>query len=324
MTLAKVGCIIIGGNKVLYQEVRAIKVYEYGAGKIPKGKRVIALGFFDGVHLGHREILKRAVSEAKALGIPSAVFTFLSESVGLKGEKRIYSTKEKLSLISECGIDEAIVADFSSVKSVSAEDFIEKVLVGALGCAIALSGADFRFGKGALGDTSLLSTLLESHGASLICPDYVMADGEKISSTRIKNLILLGRVKEAAELLGSPYSVTSEVQRGLGLGKTFGFPTVNTEIAPGAVSLRNGVYSCRVLTGEKNYKAIANVGTCPTVGEREKHIETFILDFDGNLYGEEILISFLDFIREEKKFDSIEQLKMQINIDITAAFGNKE
>ena len=304
--------------------MRAIKIYEYESGKILPKKRVIALGFFDGVHLGHREILKRAVSEAKALGIPSAVFTFLSESEGLKDEKRIYPTKKKLSLIAECGIDEAIVADFSSVKSVSAENFIENILVGELGCAVALSGEDFRFGKGALGNTALLSATLKSHGASLICPDYVMAGGEKISSSRIKNLILLGKVKEAAELLGAPYSVTSEVKRGLGLGKSFGFPTVNTEISRGTLSLKNGVYACRTATGEKSYKAIANVGTCPTVGDREKHIETFILDFDGNLYGEEISISFLDFIREEKKFESVEELKMQINIDINAAFGDKE
>ena len=304
--------------------MRAILIYEYEPGKSLTGKRVIALGFFDGVHLGHREILNRAVSEGKRLSLPSAVFTFYSESVGFKGGKRIYSTKEKLDLISECGIDEVIVADFNSVKSISAENFITKTLIEELGCALALSGRDFRFGRGALGNTEILQNILRECGAELICPDYVENDGEKISSSRVKELLTSGNVKKAHELLGSPYFVKSKVRRGLGLAKSFGFPTVNTEIEDNSAHLLNGVYKCTAQVGQNVYDAITNVGTCPTVCDREKHIETYIIGYEGDLYGEEIKINFLDFIREEKKFDNIEQLKTQINIDINAAFGNKE
>ena len=301
-----------------------MKVYEYERGKALLGKRVIALGFFDGVHLGHREILKRAVSEAKKLSLPSAVFTFSSENENIKGEGRIYSTKEKLALLSEFGVDEVIISDFDALKSISADDFICEILVGELGCAIALSGKDFRFGNGALGDTELLAAALKKEGALLICPDEVRADGEKISSSRIKKLLISGDVKKANELLGRPYSLSSEVKKGLGLGKSFGFPTVNTEIEKGLVSLRAGVYKCEVKIGKKKYNAIANVGTCPTVSDREKHTETYIIDFTGDLYGEKIVISFLDFIREEKKFETVEQLQKQIKLDINSSFDKEE
>ncbi len=304
--------------------MRAILIREYEPGKCFAGKRVVALGFFDGVHLGHREILKRAVCEAKKRSLPSAVFTFYSESDGIKGEERIYSTKEKLSLISECGIDEVIISDFNAVRSLSAEDFIRKTLIEGLGASVALSGKDFRFGKGALGNTEMLACSLGALGAELICPEDVEIDGEKISSTRVKELLRSGSVKRAAELLGAPYFVKSTVKRGLGLGRGFGFPTVNIEMEKNAVSLPSGVYKCRAEAAGLSYKAITNVGSCPTVSDREKHIETYIIGYEGDLYGEKISVSFLDFIRPEKKFDSVEQLKMQINIDINTALGNEE
>ena len=304
--------------------MRAIKVYNYIPEKKLEGKRVIALGFFDGVHLGHREIIRNAVEEAKKLSIPSAVFTFSSESKGIKDESRIYSTENKLALIEELGIDEAIVADFGAVKNVSASDFVTDILLGELGCAIALSGEDFRFGKGAWGNTELLRELLAAKGAALICPDAVMQDGEKISSSRIKKLLTLGKVKKAAELLGAPYFVKSEVKRGLGLGKSFGFPTVNTEIKEGEISLISGVYKCKAYIDGKAYDALSNVGTCPTVSERKKHIETYVLGFSGDLYGDSITVNFLDFVRPEMKFESINQLIMQIKLDIINTFRSED
>ena len=304
--------------------MRAIRIYEYVPGVKITGKRVIALGFFDGVHLGHREILRRAAAEAKRLSLPSAVFTFYSESEGLKGEKRIYPTSDKIALVSECGIDEVILADFAEVKSLSADDFIRKTLTEDLGCALALSGKDFRFGSKAAGDTSFLKETLTSLGADLICPEDVKADGEKISSSKVKSLLEAGNVRAASLLLGSPYFVKSEVKKGLGLGRSFGFPTVNTEIDSGLITLPAGVYKCKVRTDAASFNALTNVGTCPTVSDREKHMETYILGYDGNLYGEKITISFLDFIRSEKRFSSIEELKKQIKVDIITSFGNEE
>lgn len=304
--------------------MRAIKIYNYIPGNRLDGKRVIALGFFDGVHLGHREIIRSAVTMAQKLSLPSAVFTFISESEGIKGDGRIYSTEKKLALIEQLGIDEAIVADFGAVKNVSASDFVTDILLGELGCAMALSGDDFRFGKGALGNTEMLRELLQKNGANLISPSEVREGGEKISSSRIKKLLSFGNVRKAAELLGSPYFVRSEVRHGLGLGKSFGYPTVNTEIEEGEISLLSGVYKCSADIGTKTYDALSNVGTCPTVGDRKKHIETYILGFNGDLYGQSITINFLDFIRPEMKFESANQLIMQIKLDITNTFHSED
>lgn len=304
--------------------MRAITVYNYKPkAKLP-GKRVVALGYFDGVHRGHREILKAASKEAKALGAVASVFTFATDANNFKGEKKIYSNEKKINLISECGIDEIIIADFEEVKSISAEDFISQTLVEELGCVLAVSGKDFRFGHKALGDTELLRKSIENFGARLICPSDVEEDGEKISSSRIKKLLSEGNVKKAGELLGAPYFVQNKVRRGLGLGKSFGFPTVNTEIEASQISLPNGVYKCICEIDKKNYDALTNVGICPTVSSREKHMETYILGCNENLYDKEIKICFLDFVRPEKKFESTESLIMQIKADINAAFDRNE
>ena len=301
-----------------------MKIYKYSPGDAIPEKRVIALGFFDGVHRGHRAILEAAVKESERLSLPSAVFTFFSESDGLKGAKRIYGTDEKIRLAEKCGIDEIILADFNAVRNISAADFAEKILISELGCATALCGTDFRFGKGALGDVSLLRSILNEGGAALITPAAVCDGGDKISSSFIKKLLGEGKVKRAAELLGEPYSVLGEIRHGLGLGKKFGFPTVNTEISESEPDLPSGVYKCSVEIDGKDYGALTNVGTCPTVGKREKHRETYIIGYCSDAYGMKVRISFLDFIREEKKFDSAEELTNQINEDIKKAFGSED
>ena len=303
--------------------MRAIRVYGFTEKTELSGKRVIALGFFDGVHRGHRRIIERAREEARMRSLPSAVFTFSGESFSHKGG-HIYTTEEKLKIISDMGIDEAIVADFSEMKSQSAEDFVKDTLLSRLGCAVALSGEDFRFGRGAMGDVALLSSLLKEGGAILICPEAVTENGRKISSTEVRELLASGRVREAASLLGAPYFVTSKVRRGLGLGKSFGFPTVNADTRVGGADILSGVYKCAVRVEGKEYPAIANVGICPTVSNREKHIEAYLFGYSGDLYGKNIRIEFLDFIRPEIKFNSKEELIMQIKLDINKTFNKEE
>ena len=298
-------------------------VHDYKDGKRLTGKRVIALGFFDGVHKGHREILSAARREADRLSLPCSVFTFRSEGADFKGDK-IYSTENKLLLLESIGIDEVILADFEKLKEISAEDFVERILIAELGCKTALCGEDFRFGKGALGGVSLLKKMSEKLGLGLIIHGEVQADGEKISSSRIKKLLSEGNVKKAAELMGEPFFSVGEVKRGLGLGKSFGFPTVNTEIEDREVSLLSGVYKCSCEVNGKTYNALTNVGVCPTVGERKKHMETYILGCNEELYGKKIKIKFLDFVRKEKKFESAEQLIMQIKLDINKTFGSEK
>lgn len=301
-----------------------MKIYDYAPGKSIPGKRVIALGFFDGVHRGHRAIIESAKEIAAKNGLPSAIFTFRAENTELKDDSRIYSTQKKLSIFEELEVDEVILTDFVKVKYVTAESFISDILVREFGCSVAVSGEDFRFGQKAMGNTELLGRRLSELGAVLVCPDAILEDGEKISSTRIKRLLSLGKVSDAARLLGKPYFICSEVKRGLGKGRSFGFPTVNTELSDGEISLRSGVYKCRAILGLKTYDAISNVGICPTVSERNKHTETYILGYEGNLYGKYITIEFLDFIRPEMKFNSEKELIMQIKLDIKNNFNSED
>ena len=303
--------------------MRALRIYNYKPKSALCGKRVIALGFFDGVHRGHRRILSTAKKKAEENSLPCAVFTFSGEEFLLKGG-HIYSTEQKLSILSELGIDEVILADFSDVKSTSAEDFVTEILLADLGCAIAISGEDFRFGKGALGDTLLLSSVLADRGASLICPEEVTENGRKISSTAIRELLKNGKIREANAYLGAPYFMTGEVKRGLGLGKGFGFPTLNFNIDERGIDILSGVYKCVCRADGKEYRAIANIGICPTVSERNKHVEAYLLDYSGDLYGKTVRLEILDFIRPEIKFNSKEELIMQIKLDINNTFKTEE
>ncbi len=320
LTIAAFRCIIVKPKR---KEVRAIKIYEYKKGEAIPGKRVVALGLFDGVHKGHRKIIECAVSEAKKKGLSSAVFTFCDDK-RLKGGVRIYGAEEKYELIKSLGADEIIVAGFEDISDTSAEDFIKTVLVSELGSVLCVSGRDFRFGKGALGDALLLEKGMKSLGADSVCVSDVTEGRVKVSSSEIKRLLSLGEVKEAATLLSEPYFVIAEIKRGMGLGKTLGFPTVNTEVHEGCVSLMNGVYYTLAEINGKKYQSLTNVGRCPTVGERKIHRETYIMDFVGEIYGGRVKISFIEFLRPEIKFSSVEELKKQIKVDVDAVVGKTE
>ena len=294
-----------------------MKIYEYPLSSKISGERVIALGFFDGVHIGHRQILKRACELSRSLGIPSAVFTFPSEAALPKSSgERLYDTKEKISLISECGIDEIIIADFDFVKAKTPEDFIIDILIGELGCRTALSGRDFRFGKNAEGNTSLLEKILLENGRGFIAEDDVKINSEKASTTQIKEYLADGKINLANEMLGSPYYTKAEVHHGRGVGNSLGFPTINTDIGGRVAFLRAGVYKTDVEIDGISYPALTNVGSCPTFGSFPAHAESFIFDYSGDLYGKEVKIFFISYIREEKKFASPKELTEQITRDI--------
>ena len=303
-----------------------MRTFEYKFGDIlPKENTAIALGYFDGVHLAHREIISLTVKEARARGLTPAVFTFSAEETRFKASAtRIYPTRTKLSILEELGIEVAIIADFPSVASLSPEEFVSEVLIGACGMRLAVSGYNFRFGRGASGSVKDLTALSSALGAECLLLEERCLAGEPISSTRIRRALESGEVKLATELLGAPYKMGGRVERGRGVGHKLGFPTVNTSIPEGAVKMKNGVYKTAVTVGGATYPAITNVGTCPTFEERETHAETFIKDFSGDLYGKDVEVLFLDFIREERRFDSPDELIMQINIDKSIAFGENE
>ena len=293
-----------------------VKIIEY---KYPEQlglkNLALALGYFDGVHVGHRELISMLVREARAKGLSPYVLTFAdSLSKTKKSQSIIYNTEEKNKIFEALGVDGVIVADFFSVASLSPEGFVKEVLIDSFGAELAISGYNFRFGKGAAADSSMLVELMCAYGKCAIILSEQKIDGKPLSATIIRGLIFEGRLDEATRMLGIPYSIRGTVEKGLGLGKAYGFPTVNLPLRENS-PLAVGVYRTAVLVDGKLYTGITNVGKCPTVAEREVHAETLIADFDGNLYGKEIRIFFLGYLRPEKKFDSVDELREQIYLD---------
>ena len=293
-----------------------MKVYEYGKDMIsnPKGC-VITLGFFDGVHIAHRDLIDTARAAAKKEGIPFGIFTFKSESGIKSNAKRIYTTKEKLDIFEEIGVDFTVIAEFSAISHLTAEQFVKEVLIDSLNCRVAVAGFNFRYGKGAVGNSETLLADMKVNGRECIIRDEMMLDGVTVSATLIRNLLSDGEIKRANRLLGRPYSIYGRVSHGNGVGKNLGFPTVNTDFSDNNVPLKRGVYRSALLLDEKIYPALTNVGTCPTFEERQLHAETYILNFDGDVYNKEITLYILDFIREERRFATAEELKKQIIVD---------
>ena len=292
-----------------------MKIYEYTPGaQIDAKDTAIALGFFDGIHLAHRKLLEQTRKIAKAENLVFAVFTFPSEDK-FKGEEAIYSTEQKMAILESLGVEAVILASFKAVSEISAQSFVKNSLISDMHCRAAVAGYDFRFGKGAVGNAELLSSLLSSSGAKCIIEEEMRIDGEKISTTRIKALLKEGNVEEAKRFLGAPFFIKSKVRHGLGLGRKLGFPTVNTEFNGNSIPLKQGVYRTATKIGGKLYSSVTNVGTCPTFEARNVHSETFIIDFSNAIYEEEICIYFLGFLRDEKKFNDKNELIMQINVD---------
>lgn len=290
--------------------------YSYPAGKPVLEKMCYALGFFDGVHIGHRKLILECVKRAHMLGLSAAVFTFPSESDGIKiGDKRLYSTRDKLYLLESLGIECTVVADFSSVASLSPEDFIKNVLIGELGCEFALSGEGFRFGARASGDVALLRRgLCDAGYGSDVVLDVAHGD-TPASSTRIREALANCDIGLANEMLSEPFFVRGVVEHGRGQGRVFGIPTVNIALPDGFL-LPAGVYKTELDIDGRAYTCLTNVGTCPSFGERQKHTETLILGYSGDLYERELVLKFLEYIRDERMFPSAEELKKQIDSDI--------
>ncbi len=295
-------------------------VTEYRTGVTLPGKRVVALGFFDGVHAGHRALLARAKAEAEARGAEFAVFTFYAEDPALKGGKnRLYATADKQRLLEECGVGQVIYARLCEVGGMSGEAFVNRVLIEAFGCSLAVCGYNFRFGAGAACGAKTLAELTRLAGCDCIVVDEYRQGGAEISSTGIKELLSAGDVARANRALGKPYFLRGKVSRGRGLGHTFGYPTLNLPFAAGTFVPRHGVYVSAVTVGGETYPALTDVGTCPTFGAREAHSETYLLAGGADWYGEVATVSLLAFLRDEESFPTAEELMAQIGRDVAAA-----
>jgi len=277
-------------------------------------KTVFALGFFDGVHLGHRAVIEGAVAKAKELGFFSAVFTFTS---GKKTEKgSIYPLNRRLELFEEMGVDFALVPDFSEFSSLSPKEFLD-TLKNNFKAAAFCCGENFRYGKNASGDINSLKDYAEGNNCEVIIKEAVEFKNERVSSSRIRELFLEGNISEANSMLGREYSIKGKVIKGKQLGSKILYPTINLPLFEGRAPLKRGVYSSETKIDGKRYKSITNIGICPTVkNEGRLSFETYILDEELSLYDRDAEVFLKRFIREEKKFENTEQLKKQIAQDI--------
>lgn len=289
----------------------------HGINQIRKFRKpVVAMGVFDGVHLGHRSILKAAVSKAHSIKGTSVVLTFWPHP---QKEESLYSLEHRLRLIEELGIDACVVINFNqNFAKISAQDFIRNILVHKLGACFIYVGKNFRFGKQALGDFKQLEISSKQYNFKLRVFDVVKKNNKAISSTYIRKLIKEGKLQAAKVLLMHPVSILGTVVRGDFLGRRIGFPTANInphhEVIP-----PNGVYAARIIFNNNKFKGICYIGTKPTVTTKKMtHIEAHIFNFHKNIYAKFLEIQFIKKIREEEKFDSLSALTSQIKKDINS------
>lgn len=282
-------------------------------------KTAVALGLFDGVHLGHRAVLRAACEQRKNGLVPSA-FTFEPGSVLRKAggaSGYIYGQRAKIRLLNECGVVRTDFPPFDTVCGLSGEEFASRILHERMNAAYVCCGNNFRFGRGASCGVDELRGLGQRFGFFVdIVPD-VEFGGETVSSSRIRELLLSGDITSANELLGCGYFISAEVADGNHIGRTIGFPTINQHFAEGQLVPRYGVYSTDVTVNGHDYKAVTDIGVKPTVGGVTRPLaETHIIGFEGDIYGETVDVRFRGFIRPETKFGSLEELKEQIAADI--------
>ena len=277
----------------------------------PEGELAAALGSFDGLHLGHRQVIGNTLS---APGLRPAVITFQqnpSFSLQKKPVPLLTTNEQKLALLEEMGVEVVYLLSFEQIRDMEPEDFVEALYrvcrVRALSC-----GFNFRFGKNGRGDAGLLKELCREKGIELSVTPPVSVAGETVSSTRIRACLEQGDVQQAGQLLGRPFGYDFEVTHGRQLGRTWGTPTINQPFPAGYVLPRFGVYASLVEVEGQKYYGVTNIGVKPTVGSDCALSETWIPEFSGDLYGKKVPVELLDFIRPERKFDSLDQLKNEI------------
>lgn len=283
-------------------------------------KTAIAIGKFDGIHLGHKKLLK-LILDQKQDGLKATVFTFEpSPEEFFVGHpvKQLFTRNEKRKAFEAMGID--ILVEFplnAQTAATPPEDFVKSILVEDLKADYIAAGCDVSFGDKGRGDQHLLKSMSRELGFELCLIDKVMLDGEEVSSTRVRNQVADGNIPMAKRLLGSDYSISGIVEHGNHLGSTIGVPTVNVLPPVGKLLPPFGVYSSIVVVGDRVFKGLTNIGRKPTVSSNNQvGVETYIYDFDEDVYGKFIEVKLCEFRRPEMKFESVEKLKAQMKKDI--------
>ena len=278
-------------------------------------KTIYALGFFDGVHLGHQALLTACRHLAQRTGCAAGAVTFTAHPESLvqgKAPMLINSIQDRGWLLLGLGMMQLVELPFDTqLRSMAWQDFLQ-MLRRDHGAAGFVCGDDFRFGFGGEGNAQRLGDYCRENGLPWAVVPAQSCDGVRVSSTHIRELLAQGRMEEATRFLGHPHVLSGKVIPGRQLGRTLGVPTANLEIPEGLVALRHGVYACKATVDGNIYLAVTNVGNRPTVGGHHTTVEPWLLDFDGDLYGKPLTLAFHRFLRPEEKFDSLEDLKAEI------------
>ena len=284
---------------------------------------VLTIGNFDGVHIGHQEILKKLVKKAKELGLPSLVISFsvTPETFFGRPKARINNFRDKHLLLESLGVDKHLLIRFNkSFSELKASDLVNKVLVEKTGVRHCFVGDDFRFGKGREGDFSMLKKMSLENNFALQKINGVSIGGLRVSSSEIRKMLTKGDFKSAEIFLGRPFSISGKVAHGAQIGRTIGFQTANIGIKR-RLSPVLGVYSVHIEHSSKTYTGVCNVGKRPTLGGTKTLLEVFVFDFDQEIYGENFNVIFRQKCRNEIKFGSFDELKKQIEKDVEKSRG---
>ena len=282
---------------------------------------VVALGTFDGCHIGHMSVLRSACLMAKELRTKSIAYTFdiIPRSLFDKKLKNIMTLEEKIKFIRKSDVDYIAIEDFTCIKELEGGAFVESILLNKLHAKGVVCGYDYKFGKNASNNVNDLKNIVKKVGGRVeICPQVSVND-VAVSSTLIREKIQNGQVEEILAL-SSPYSVYAQVKEGKKLGRTIGIPTINQIIPENKIAPKRGVYITECEIGEDVYCSVTNVGVRPTVeNEGDENMETFIIGYEGNLYHSYIRVNFYKRIRDEIKFSSLDMLKEQLDRDVKTA-----
>lgn len=297
-----------------------------GLEEFPSGLKnvVLTIGNFDGVHLGHRKILKAVREKADALGGTAVAMTFEPHPMKVLQPDRhlrlITQNDEKARVMKRFGMDAVCFVDFDrAFASIEPDRFIEDVLVGKIGVKELVVGYNYAFGKGKKGTTELLRRRGRKHGFGLKIVRQATLNGDVVSSSRIRSLIAWGRVCEASLYLGRPYMISGEVIKGAGRGaRLLGTPTANISTASELMP-KEGVYVVKARFDKREYEGVMNIGKNPTFDGAKQSYEVHIFDYNGDMLGKELKVYFIDRIRDEKTFSGVDALKEQIRIDILKA-----
>jgi riboflavin kinase / FMN adenylyltransferase len=291
----------------------------------PESKTVVTMGNFDGIHLGHQALVGNAVAEARKCGAKSLVFTFEPHPLKLlapeRAPKMILNHQDKMDILRALGVDIVIVQNFDrDFANIQAEDFVGRYFIERLNLSKIWLGRDLRFGRGREGGVEDLIRWGGEQGFDVGIVEPILVEGTRISSSRIRQLIGEGRVNEVEPMLGRYHFISGNVVNGHRRGRELGFPTANlvttTEVVPG-----DGIYATLMELKNRRWLSVSSVGRNPTFGEGARTIETFILDFAQDIYGESVALSFVQRIREERKFYEIENLVSQMHQDVKAAYA---